>query len=153
MASIAPDTLRDSLLRLALAGDDRASALTLLFLLRAAAGEEGRVVEISPHEGQTLVTFDEPASGAWIAELMPIRMETIDSVLVCSPELSISFVRIGHGDDLVLRARKPHSAAAFVVRETPIEMPGVDLLVAAGCFYLVFQFERLALAASHQKSG
>jgi len=130
MAAIALDNLRASLSRLAGSTGDRSCALTLLFLLRAAATEDGRVIEISPHEGETLVTID--ADGAWVAELLPVPFGTIESVLVCSPELSVSFVRIGHGDDVVLQARKPHAAAAFVVRETPIEMPGMDLLVAAG---------------------
>jgi hypothetical protein len=132
MTSISPTTLRDSLARVAAGDDDRANALTLLFLLRAVAGEESTVVELCTHDDATLVTIDEPSTDLWIAELVPVSMRTIDAVLATAPELSISFLRFGQGDDVVVRARKPHAANAFVVHQTPFELPAVDLLVAAG---------------------
>jgi hypothetical protein len=132
MRTITPVTLRESLARLALGSDDRAYALTLLFLLRAVAAEEGVVVELSASEDKTLVTIDEPASELWIAEVLPISMATIESVLALSPELSIAFLRFTQGAEVIVRARKPHAAAAYIVHETPVELPPMDLLLAAG---------------------
>jgi hypothetical protein len=131
-----PTALRIALARLARGQDDPAHALSLLLLLRAAS-EDGNDVELSPHDGQTLATIEDPTAGRWIADLLPVSIATVQEVLSEMPELALTFAAWRSPDGIVIRALTsgplvPPPRASE--RATPAELPSLDLLVEAGLF-------------------
>jgi len=132
--AITPAGLRMALARFARGRDDRAQATSLLLLLRAAADQHGRAVELSSHDEGTLATIEGADDGLFLAELVPISMETISRAFLESPELAASFVRRRERGGVVLRALDggAYRASEESLRSTSPSLPSLELLVEAG---------------------
>jgi hypothetical protein len=123
--------------RLARSKDDEESALLILLVLRTFALErgDGLLVELCPQATGMLLTLEEPASGLWHAELIPLSMATLRRVLADMPELLLPFDhRTDHEGTLRMHAKAlpPQSGRGYAPRMTPVALPSLDLLVDAG---------------------
>lgn len=126
------EMVRTVLERLSKAGDDPASAMSLLLVVRTFALErgEGLVIELSGLDIGMLVTLDDTANGLWIAEMLPLSLGTVKGVLATIPELLLPFERAETEDAISLRI--PSTSFGIPGRMTPVALPSIGLLVEAG---------------------
>lgn len=129
--SIIPPTVRSVLARLARGADDRATALSVILLLRSLRSScaEGVEIEVCAqstggHDG-LLLTIEHPASGLWLAEIISVSMRTLREVFEEMPELLRDLERTG--DVVRLRRSTPPDAFGIV---TPVELPSAELVAA-----------------------
>jgi hypothetical protein len=130
--SIIPPTVRGVLKRLARGADDRATALSVILLLRSlrAASAGGVEVEVSAHGAGVLVTVEHVEAGLWLAEILPVSMRALHEVLEEMPELLRDLERSGEGDTAVVRVRCVGGPGMRAL-ETPVSLPSPALLAAS----------------------
>jgi hypothetical protein len=128
---LGPNALRAVMERLARGNDDGDGALLLLLVIRMFALERNAmmVVELCSQEIGMLLTLEEPASGLWHAELLRVTMPTLRRVIAEMPELLFAFDHTEQDGTLTLRTRPQ---TALTARMTPVALPSLDLLLAAG---------------------
>jgi hypothetical protein len=132
---LGPGALRAVMERLARGNDDNEGALLVLLAIRTFALERSAVmeVELSPQEDVgLLLTIEEPHTGLWHAELLRVTMPTLRRVLSEMPELLHPFDQTERDGTLTLRTKAVSVPSAMAARMTPVALPSLDLLLAAG---------------------
>lgn len=127
------DTVRAVLERLSKAADDASSAMSLLLVLRTFAlehGGAGLVVEMSSVDIGILVTLEDREQDFWVAEMLPLSLRTVKSLLEDMPELLLAFEKSETPESLSLRV--PSLGFDLTSRMTPVALPSIGLLLEAG---------------------
>jgi hypothetical protein len=129
-----PNALRAVLQRLARASDDHDGALLVLFVLRTIALErrDEVIIELCPQDVGLLLTMEEPSTGLWHGELLALSMPTLRSLVDEMPELVQAFDRSERQGTLTLRTKATTAASEMRARMTPVALPSIGLLMAAG---------------------
>lgn len=126
------ETVRAVLERLSKGSDDATGAMSLLLVLRTFALErgEGVTIELSGLDIGMLVTIEDPARDLWVAEMLPLSLRTVRSLVEDMPELLLAFERTETESALTLRV--PALGFEVAARMTPVALPSIGLLLEAG---------------------